>query len=513
MFFSTYILGKKSPLAKIWLAAHWDKKLTRNEVKVIDLNQTVVQIVDPTVPIALRTSGELLIGVVRIYALKVKHLLKEATDATMVLRAANIQIVRQKGAGKDGAIAVTMDLVAGRGADAVCEADFDDIADILKSGATTGKSIADRHADANDVLGTAWFTAEPSQFLEEVAPSQSDDIARIRAEMRSFSTSDSRKSSSSNEKQRLSTGANAAAGDNLFEAGLGGFGDGDYGIADAIISGAAATTTAAVEDAFDLNAEDPFQQNAEEDAKKGIFNKKKNVVVLDTKDTVLSPQELKKMMEDHHDINQDPRRGPFNLQHAMNLTFLRALESQRTIRTASFTTFANPSLQPFFEAAINETLTKAAEELSAEAGRGSVGAQQDAFNVNADPYNLNEDLALNAGEEAGFIMHDDAAATTTSTRLSGTKRNRDKNEQQDRFSDSAIATLEHLRSCFKGKNASTSFSVAAKGKRRIEVARLFVDTLALASHGYVDLQQAQPFAEIGIFKTDLSSQPLPTAAH
>lgn len=86
MFFSTYVLTKKGPLAKVWLAAHWDKRLTRNEVKVVDLTQTIVFIVRPVVPIALRTSGELLVGVVRIYALKVKHLLREATEATFFLR-------------------------------------------------------------------------------------------------------------------------------------------------------------------------------------------------------------------------------------------------------------------------------------------------------------------------------------------------------------------------------------------------------------------------------------------
>jgi hypothetical protein len=29
MFYSQIILAKKGPLGKIWLAAHWDKKLTK----------------------------------------------------------------------------------------------------------------------------------------------------------------------------------------------------------------------------------------------------------------------------------------------------------------------------------------------------------------------------------------------------------------------------------------------------------------------------------------------------
>ena len=62
MFFSTYILQKKGPLAKIWIAAHWEKKLTRSDIKLVDISEIVVHLINPNVPIALRTSGELLYG-------------------------------------------------------------------------------------------------------------------------------------------------------------------------------------------------------------------------------------------------------------------------------------------------------------------------------------------------------------------------------------------------------------------------------------------------------------------
>lgn len=38
MFYSYSILAKKGPLGKIWLAAHWDKKLTKNHVFNTDIN-------------------------------------------------------------------------------------------------------------------------------------------------------------------------------------------------------------------------------------------------------------------------------------------------------------------------------------------------------------------------------------------------------------------------------------------------------------------------------------------
>ena len=32
MFYAHFVLAKKGPLARIWLAAHWDKKLTKAQV-------------------------------------------------------------------------------------------------------------------------------------------------------------------------------------------------------------------------------------------------------------------------------------------------------------------------------------------------------------------------------------------------------------------------------------------------------------------------------------------------
>jgi len=35
MFYSQIILAKKGPLGKIWLAAHWDKKLTKVRLRTL----------------------------------------------------------------------------------------------------------------------------------------------------------------------------------------------------------------------------------------------------------------------------------------------------------------------------------------------------------------------------------------------------------------------------------------------------------------------------------------------
>jgi cohesin complex subunit SCC1 len=89
MFYSQVILAKKGPLAKVWLAAHWgDKKLGRPQIFATDISQSVESIVNPSVPLALRVSGHLLLGVVRIYSRKVKYVLNDCTEAMMKLQMA-----------------------------------------------------------------------------------------------------------------------------------------------------------------------------------------------------------------------------------------------------------------------------------------------------------------------------------------------------------------------------------------------------------------------------------------
>eukprot|EP00529_Nitzschia_sp_RCC80_P016279 CAMPEP_0113494326 /NCGR_PEP_ID=MMETSP0014_2-20120614/29048_1 /TAXON_ID=2857 /ORGANISM="Nitzschia sp." /LENGTH=673 /DNA_ID=CAMNT_0000388213 /DNA_START=238 /DNA_END=2259 /DNA_ORIENTATION=- /assembly_acc=CAM_ASM_000159 len=87
MFYSQVILAKKGPLAKVWMAAHWgDKKLSRPQIFTTDIDQSCVDIMNPTVPLALRLSGHLLLGVVRIYSRKVKYVLHDCNEAMIKLK-------------------------------------------------------------------------------------------------------------------------------------------------------------------------------------------------------------------------------------------------------------------------------------------------------------------------------------------------------------------------------------------------------------------------------------------
>ena len=88
MFYAHFVLAKKGPLAKVWLAAHWDRKLTKANVFETDVETTVETIISPKVKIALRTSGHLLLGVVRIYSRKAKYLLHDCSEAFAKIRMA-----------------------------------------------------------------------------------------------------------------------------------------------------------------------------------------------------------------------------------------------------------------------------------------------------------------------------------------------------------------------------------------------------------------------------------------
>jgi hypothetical protein len=40
MFYSQLLMAKKGPLARIWLAAHWDRKLDKKAIAQTDVKKT-----------------------------------------------------------------------------------------------------------------------------------------------------------------------------------------------------------------------------------------------------------------------------------------------------------------------------------------------------------------------------------------------------------------------------------------------------------------------------------------
>lgn len=63
MFYAHFVLAKKGPLARIWLAAHWDKKLTKAHVFETNIEKSVDGILQPKV----RVSGFGLLVIVELF--------------------------------------------------------------------------------------------------------------------------------------------------------------------------------------------------------------------------------------------------------------------------------------------------------------------------------------------------------------------------------------------------------------------------------------------------------------
>jgi len=108
MFYSQLLLAKKGPLAKIWLAAHFEKKLTRHQIFSTDIPTAVESVINPPEPLALRVSGHLMLGIVKIYSKKVNFLMSDVSEAMwkikLAFRPGNVDLVESGNAAGGNAV-------------------------------------------------------------------------------------------------------------------------------------------------------------------------------------------------------------------------------------------------------------------------------------------------------------------------------------------------------------------------------------------------------------------------
>ncbi|PPJ51603.1 hypothetical protein CBER1_08487 [Cercospora berteroae] len=89
MFYEASLLSKTGPLARVWLASNLDRKLTKQNVMQANLENNVKDIIgENQAPLALRLSGQLLLGVVKIYNRKAKYLMDDCSDALLKIKMA-----------------------------------------------------------------------------------------------------------------------------------------------------------------------------------------------------------------------------------------------------------------------------------------------------------------------------------------------------------------------------------------------------------------------------------------
>ncbi|KAJ4421233.1 sister chromatid cohesion protein 1 [Gnomoniopsis sp. IMI 355080] len=89
MFYSEELFQKTGPLARVWLSANLERKLSKQHILQSNLTESVEQIIMPTqAPMALRMTGQLLLGVVRIYSRKARYLLDDCNEALLKIKMA-----------------------------------------------------------------------------------------------------------------------------------------------------------------------------------------------------------------------------------------------------------------------------------------------------------------------------------------------------------------------------------------------------------------------------------------
>jgi cohesin complex subunit SCC1 len=87
MFFSETLLSKTGPLSRIWLSANTERKLSKTHILQSNLPHSIEAIITPDqAPMALRLSGQLLLGVVRIYSRKTRYLLDDCNEALLKIK-------------------------------------------------------------------------------------------------------------------------------------------------------------------------------------------------------------------------------------------------------------------------------------------------------------------------------------------------------------------------------------------------------------------------------------------
>ncbi|KLU85019.1 double-strand-break repair protein rad21 [Magnaporthiopsis poae ATCC 64411] len=88
MFYSDTLVNQTGPLARVWLAANMERKLSKGHILNSNLSKSVEDIIRPidNAPLALRFSSQLLLGVVRIYSRKARYLLDDCNEALIKIK-------------------------------------------------------------------------------------------------------------------------------------------------------------------------------------------------------------------------------------------------------------------------------------------------------------------------------------------------------------------------------------------------------------------------------------------
>ncbi|GMF65956.1 unnamed protein product [Phytophthora lilii] len=480
MFYSQIILAKKGPLGKIWLAAHWDKKLNKQQIFTADIHSSVQSIVNPQVPLALRVSGHLLLGVVRIYSRKVKYLYSDCSEALVKIKLAfRPGLVDLPAAGQQAAPhAINVSNFGEFEAEVTSGLDISTVSDI---------EVA-READA------------PMMPLDDSTIINAGDKSTDRS---SLMTEGEQPEFGFNDAPFEMPADNAMELDNPIDDPMN-ISGGTLDISTDINVSINGSTRASLDAAL---------ANVEVEASRP---KKKRKIARDTV-TELTISFLKKGMEDTSDITrtreitykkQDGDKSGFDLHSGVDIFSRPCMINMSEELLGMFKITMKKRKFPFGSKESNQAedieLTR---RMSANSRLSTNSREEEGFpgyDIGA-PFEPEQDLEdLNVDIELGAV-NDLRADASDATEVDHTGTS----TAQHKWHPHTVKVMKVLRKSLQNKEEVTYKQLTKKTQNRRTAAALFFELLQLKTLDYVDVEQAAPYSDIKISKAARFSEHIP----
>eukprot|EP00039_Didymoeca_costata_P019578 m.338093 g.338093 ORF g.338093 m.338093 type:complete len:553 (-) comp18312_c0_seq1:82-1740(-) len=546
MFYSEFVLAKKGALGKVWLAAHWEKKLTRTQASKSNIVEACNSIIKPVAPLALRTSGHLLLGVVRIFEIKQKNLMHDCNDAFVKFRN-TFQPVLVDLPGRPNTSSITMvEKFSNFGDEELPDPNaLDDTYVSMNTGSQEDITLPDNTLSSIDVVppemsgfGDAYGTMDVLPFVNvNEDDSRKDEEEQVELGRDADNTEVTKPIDDTllDEGHKHDSNINLdvseiPADPSMMEPNMSGFGD--YEPADLSNMPSELNDTLAparkkrrtIDDIEDL---DPIEKTTKEKQSR----KRKLPPVMDSSLEIANDVMRKGLdTEGPNDITRQPykqQRGPFKYDR---IAFSVTMYDWRLQDNSMEALFSRPSIPGFsgqilekFKRHLKPTsgrrgITKEAEkdedkiEPNAEPDQSNVelGRQEDPEvtqeNFLFDEMQAPQDITL---EDPGLIPDDSKIedASGLDQTLGDSLMNNTDEDVSLIASDEHVLTvrtqkmIKSLHTTFESTD-EISYNKLTKNKTRRQAATCLFELLVLKTKGYIDVDQSEPYSDILVSPTD-----------
>ncbi|CAL6401230.1 unnamed protein product [Bathycoccus prasinos] len=553
MFYSAEILSKRGPLGTIWLAAHMDRKLNKDTITKQDIIQAVQTIINPDAPIALRTSGQLMLGVVKVYDRKMNYLFHDCSEALAKAK----QVFRRD---TQGQVDLDPESAIAEERTITLPENYDDLEMYYDPNAKYGVMMEDLGEDGEHVRLALRVDRQSITLMDEFEEDEFETEFQRAAEERELAVAEGEEGADlydavynnedgdgmrTNPDARAALQGNAADMDEEFGMGYnaGGNDDDDDDMEDAqplpLDEDARKELEGAILGDVNVNAQrleqekgqeqqqqekrvvlfgtNPYQtpgsENDPQQAKEFVFGKTaqksragpnakrrrvERVIVFD-RITSLTNDQIRHQLQDTSDVvcARGANRGPPVQIPRACAAEERCLPGEVHPKLAAIYARNAQSCWVNFES--QPTTPNATKD----------GLKKDLFVGNAE--NDDDDDFGGGGGADGFDDDDDYRENNDNnndnmdTPRKGFSLDGDDNydkaeESGDKAMDWSVGSkkmLDHLSAQFdKTDSNELSLEEQVRGKTRADAAKMFYQVLVLRTHGYLDVEQEEPYADV-----------------